>query len=58
MDHLLRNPIGGEYNLAPLALVRYTAKHIPGCVIKVIPSAGHAGTFSYVDEGMNTLISC
>jgi hypothetical protein len=49
--------VGAEDNLAHLALARYMAEHIPGCVIKVIPSAGHTGTFSCVDEVMSTLIS-
>jgi len=49
---------GAEDNLAPLALARYVAEHIPGCVIKVIPSAGHAGTFSCADEVIRTLVQC
>jgi len=46
---------GAEDNLAPVALARYVAEHIPGCVIKVIPGAGHAGTYSYVGEAIGTL---
>ncbi len=47
---------GAEDNLAPLALARYIAEHIPGCVIKVIPNAGHAGTYACADEVMRTLV--
>ncbi len=47
---------GAADNLAPVALARYVAEHIPGCVIKLIPSAGHAGTFSCADEVMGTLV--
>jgi pimeloyl-ACP methyl ester carboxylesterase len=47
---------GAEDNLAPLALACYVAEHIPGCVIKFIPDAGHAGTFSCADEVMRTLV--
>ena len=46
---------GAEDNLAPVALARYVAEHIPGCVIKVIPNAGHAGTYACADEVMRTL---
>ncbi len=49
---------GAEDTLAPVALARYVAEHIPGGVIKVIPGADHAGTFSCADEVMSTLISC
>jgi pimeloyl-ACP methyl ester carboxylesterase len=49
---------GAEDNLAPLALARYTASHIPGCVLKVIPNAGHAGTYACADEVMKALSSC
>ncbi len=49
---------GAEDTLAPMALARYVAGHIPGCVFKVIPGAGHAGTFSCADEVISTLISC
>lgn len=49
---------GAEDNLAPVALARYVAEHIPGCVIKFIPGAGHAGTFSCADEVMSILVSC
>jgi hypothetical protein len=41
---------------APVALARYIAEHIPDCVIKIIPGAGHAGRYSCVDEVMNTLV--
>lgn len=47
---------GAEDHLAPLALARYTASHIPGCVLKVIPGAGHAGTYACADEVLRTLV--
>ncbi len=47
---------GAEDNLAPLALARYVAEHIPGCAIKVIPNAGHAGTYACADEVLRTLV--
>ena len=40
-----------------LELARYVTEHIPGSVIKVIPNAGHAGTYSYADKVMSTLVS-
>jgi pimeloyl-ACP methyl ester carboxylesterase len=49
---------GAEDNLAPLTLACYVAEHIPGRVIKVIPNAGHAGTYSCADEVMSKLVSC
>jgi pimeloyl-ACP methyl ester carboxylesterase len=48
---------GAEDHLAPLALARYTASHIPESVLKVIPNAGHAGTYACADEVMQTLSS-
>ena len=47
---------GAEDNLAPLTIARYVAEHIPGSVIKVIPNAGHAGTYACADEVLRTLI--
>lgn len=47
---------GAEDNLAPVALALYVAEHIPNCVIKFIPKAGHAGTFACADEVMSTLV--
>jgi pimeloyl-ACP methyl ester carboxylesterase len=47
---------GAKDDLAPVALARYIAEYIPDCVIKIIPSAGHAGTFACADEVMSTLI--
>jgi len=47
---------GAEDKLAPVALARYVAERIPGCVIKVIAGAGHAGTYSYADEVIATLV--
>jgi pimeloyl-ACP methyl ester carboxylesterase len=47
---------GAEDNLAPVALARYVAQHIPGCEIKVIPNAGHAGTYAYADEVIGILV--
>lgn len=49
---------GAEDTLAPMALARYVAEHIPGCAFKTIPGAGHAGTFSCVDEVIKTLTTC
>lgn len=47
---------GAEDNLAPVALARYVAEHIQGCVLKVIPNAGHAGTYACADEVMRMLV--
>ena len=47
---------GAEDDLAPVALARYIAEHIPDCAIKIIPGAGHVGTYSCVDEVMSTLV--
>jgi pimeloyl-ACP methyl ester carboxylesterase len=49
---------GAEDNLAPVALARYVAEHIPGAVIKFIPGAGHTGTFACAGGVIETLIAC
>jgi pimeloyl-ACP methyl ester carboxylesterase len=47
---------GAEDDLTPVALARYISEHIPDCAIKIVPGAGHAGTYSCVDEVINTLV--
>jgi pimeloyl-ACP methyl ester carboxylesterase len=47
---------GEEDNLAPVALARYLAEHIPGCSIHYVAGAGHAGTFACAGEVMEALV--
>jgi hypothetical protein len=45
---------GAEDNLAPLALAKYVAEHIPECELTAISKAGHAGTYTRIDEVLAT----
>jgi pimeloyl-ACP methyl ester carboxylesterase len=57
----IRTPVymwhGADDNLAPAALARYVAEHIPGCTFKLVPNAGHAGTLACADEVMAALLN-
>ncbi len=59
LEHI-RPPVllwhGAADNLAPLALARYMAEHIPGAVLKVLPKASHLGTYACTDEIVATLV--
>jgi pimeloyl-ACP methyl ester carboxylesterase len=48
---------GEADDLAPVALARYIADHIPDCEAHYIPGAGHTGTFKYADEILRTLVN-
>jgi pimeloyl-ACP methyl ester carboxylesterase len=47
---------GEDDNLAPVALARYLAEHIPDCEARYIPGAGHTGTFQYAEEILQRLV--